>query len=80
MAASSNHYADVGNWVERVIDSCETPMQERTARKLFRLFEKRIEKEAPDLYLHYSRRLSDKINEIMYNRIEKRLKENGNAN
>ena len=80
MAASSNHYADVANWVERVIDSCETPMQENTARKLVDLFEDRIAREVPDLYLHYAKRLHIRLEDKTYNRIEKRLKEDGNTN
>ena len=39
MAANSKHYGDVTNWIEKVIESCETPLQELTARKLVRQFE-----------------------------------------
>jgi hypothetical protein len=39
MAATSNHYGDVANWIEKVIDSCETPSQEAAARRLVRQFE-----------------------------------------
>ena len=41
MAAISKHYGDVANWIEKVIDSCEHPLQESAARKLIRLFEKK---------------------------------------
>ena len=40
MASTSNHYGDVANWIEKVIDSCETPLQEISERKLVRLYEK----------------------------------------
>lgn len=80
MASSSNHYGDVANWVEKVIDSCKTPKHEIAARKLIQLFEDRIQIEAPDLYLHYSRRLRNKLGDKTYFRIETQLKENGKAN
>ena len=33
------HYGDVARWIERVIDSCETPKQVKSAERLIRLFE-----------------------------------------
>jgi len=69
MGSISNHYGDVANWIETVINSCETPLQEITARKLIRLFEKRIDAEAPELYFTYSRKLNDKLNTITYARL-----------
>ena len=39
MAATSKHHGDVTIWIEKVINSCETPLQELTARRLVRLFE-----------------------------------------
>lgn len=33
------HYGDVVRWIERVIDSCETPKQTKSAERLIRLFE-----------------------------------------
>jgi hypothetical protein len=69
MASTSNHYGDVANWIEKVINSCETPLQEIAARKLIRLFEKRIDVEAPELSFTYSRKLNDKLNTIKYTRL-----------
>lgn len=40
MAAKSRHWADVNNWLYEVINSCITPMQLLTAKKLVRLYEK----------------------------------------
>ncbi len=40
MAATSKHYGDVELWIEKVIKSCETPLQEITARHLIQNFEK----------------------------------------
>jgi sulfur relay (sulfurtransferase) DsrC/TusE family protein len=42
MGAISNHYGDVQNWVEKVIDSCETYNQARSARMLVLNFEKQM--------------------------------------
>ena len=36
---SKPHYGDVARWIERVIDSCETPKQVKSAERLIRLFE-----------------------------------------
>ena len=36
---SNPHYGDVARWIERVIDSCETPKQVKSAERLIRLFE-----------------------------------------
>ena len=69
MGSISNHYGDVANWIEKVINSCETPLQEIAARKLIRLFEKRIDVEAPELSFTYSRKLNDKLNTIKYTRL-----------
>ena len=33
------HYGDVVRWIEKVIDSCETPKQTKSAERLIRLFE-----------------------------------------
>jgi hypothetical protein len=70
MGSISNHYGDVANWVENVIDSCETPQQEIAARKLIRLFEKRIEVEVPELCWYYTQILNDKLDNKFYNRIK----------
>jgi len=42
MGAISNHYEDVQNWVEKVIDSCKTYDQARSARRLIWNFENQM--------------------------------------
>ena len=42
MGANSNHYGDISNWIEKVIESCETTKQTRTADKLLRNFENKL--------------------------------------
>lgn len=69
MASTSNHYGDVANWIEKVINSCESPQQEIAAQKLIRLFEKRIDVEFPELYSIYSR----KLNDVLYSKKDTRL-------
>ena len=36
---TKTHYGDVARWIERVIDSCETQKQIKSAERLIRLFE-----------------------------------------
>lgn len=79
MGSISNHYGDVANWVEKVINSCETPQHEIVARKLVRLFEKRIDKEAPELYMYYTRHLNDCLEHKFYSRLESKLKDNAST-
>ena len=42
MGAQSNHYGDISTWIEKVIESCETRQQTRTADKLLRNFENKL--------------------------------------
>ena len=37
--STNPHYGDVVRWIEKVIDSCETPKQTKSAERLIRLFE-----------------------------------------
>jgi hypothetical protein len=76
MAATSNHYGDVANWIEKVIDSCEHPLQENSARKLVRLFEKRYSYLEYPVYRDLCRRLQNKLDEKVYSRIENQLEQN----
>lgn len=79
MAATSNHNGDVAIWIEKVINSCETPQQEITARKLVRLFEERLLREGKGLYSEYSRKLRNLLDQKVYTRLHK-IQEDGNAN
>ena len=76
MGSISNHYGDVANWVEKVINSCETPQQEIAARKLVRLFEKRLLAEGSELYTYYTRHLNDVLDNKFYSRIYKKIQDN----
>jgi hypothetical protein len=73
MAASSKHYGDVVNWLEKVIDSCETPLQELTARKLVRLFESQYQNIDRELNWDLSRRLRVALDNKVYGRLEKKF-------
>lgn len=42
MAARSSKPGDLIIWAEKVIESCETPLQEITAKKVVRLVEKKL--------------------------------------
>ena len=79
MEAKSNHYRDVANWIEKVINSCETPQQEIVARNLARLFEQRLWSEKNELYVYYTRHLRDVLDNKFYTRLESKLKDNANA-
>jgi len=71
MAASSKHYGDVVNWLEKVIDSCETPLQEVTARRLVRLFESQYQNIDRELNWDLSRRLRVALDNKVYARMDK---------
>jgi len=76
MGATSNHYGDVANWVEKVIDSCETSLQEVSARKLVSLYEKQYSYLEFSVYHELCRRLRNKLDSKFYSRIEKQLENN----
>ena len=76
MGSISNHYGDVANWVEKVINSCETAEHEIGARKLVRLFEQRLLAEKSELYMYYTRHLRDCLDHKFYSRLETKLKDN----
>jgi hypothetical protein len=50
MEKRSTHYGDVAIWIEKVIDSCETPQQTLTASKLITNFRYQLIKNTPDKY------------------------------
>ena len=76
MASTSNHYGDVANWIEKVIDSCETPLQEISARKLVRLYEKQYSYLEYPVYRDLCRRLHHKLDDKFYSRVETQLDNN----
>ena len=72
MAALSNKSGDLIKWAERVIDSCETPLQEITAKKLVRLVEDRLRQEKlPDeLVWAVHRNLRGRLDNKVYQRLK----------
>jgi hypothetical protein len=73
MASTSKHYGDVVNWIEKVINSCETPLQEGTARKLIYQFELQYREIDMKLNFQLSRRLRNQLNEKTYTRLNKKF-------
>lgn len=76
MQKRSNHYGDVQKWVEKVINSCETYEQYRSARRLIWNFESQMEKNKVNGQIRFSighhlrLLLSDKHDEIIKKRLE----------
>jgi len=79
MAAASNHNGDIGIWIEKVINSCETRQQETTARKLVSLFETRLLREDKGFHSEYARSLRGLLDQKFYTRLQK-IQEDGNSN
>jgi len=74
MAAISKHYGDVANWIEKVIDSCEHPLQESAARKLIRLFEKQyFDKLDTPTFFEVSRSLNHRLDDKTFGRLDKKF-------
>lgn len=77
MAATSRHYGDVATWIGKVIDSCETPLQEVTARKLVRQFESVYADTDRKMNWALSKELRVKLDSKMYARLNKKTQEDG---
>ena len=73
MASTSKHYGDVVNWIEKVINSCETPLQEVTAKKLIYQFELQYREIDIKLNFQLSRRLRDTLDQKFYTRLDKKF-------
>jgi hypothetical protein len=71
MAATSKHHGDVTIWIEKIINSCETPLQELTARRLVRLFESQYQDIDRELGWDLSRRLRVALDNKVYTRMDK---------
>ena len=54
MENRSRHYGDVQKWIEKVIDSCETYEQTRSARVLVWNFEKQMVRNKVDSGILYT--------------------------
>jgi hypothetical protein len=70
MAATSNHHGDVAIWIEKVINSCETPIQEIAARKLTQQFELQYRDIDRELNWELSRRLRAALDNKFYSRVD----------
>lgn len=70
MAATSRHHGDISIWIEKVIDSCETPSQELSARRLVRLYEKQYSYLEYPVYRELILRLQKKLNSKFVSRIQ----------
>jgi hypothetical protein len=71
MASTSKHHGDVTIWIEKVINSCETPLQEIAARKLIRLFQRQYEDIDRGLDWALSRKLNAALDNKFYSRMDK---------
>jgi hypothetical protein len=70
MAATSRHHGDISIWIEKVIDSCETPSQELSARRLVRLYEKQYSYLEYPVYRELTLRLQNKLNSKFVSRVQ----------
>jgi dihydroneopterin aldolase len=71
MAATSNHYGDVANWIEKVIESCETSLHEETAKKLVHLYEFQFRDIDRELNFSLSKKLRAALDNKFYSRMDK---------
>lgn len=68
MAAESNTSVDIEIWIEKVINSCETLTHRIHARKLVKLYIKRLrEEEMPSYQI---RHINDKFEDMLWKRKE----------
>ena len=76
MEKRSRHYGDVQKWIEKVIDSCETVEQTRSARVLVWNFEKQMIRNKVDSGILYTiggylrDAISSKVKEIQEKYLE----------
>jgi hypothetical protein len=72
MEKRSTHYGDVQKWIEKVIDSCETYDQTRSAKRLIWNFEKQIQRKHPEKYWreHFYNLISPLESSLSYKRDE----------
>lgn len=80
MGATSKHYGDVYKWISKVIESCKTQEQEKTARKLIDNYDNNLyynNEVHPVLRAEIKRNLTCILDGISFSRIEEKL-QNGN--
>jgi hypothetical protein len=69
MAAKGKNWFDVLKWVEKVIESCKTPLQGIAAKKLVKLYLAKYEKEVVSMDLTIYYQLMEKLDNIKYEKI-----------
>jgi hypothetical protein len=78
MAAASKHYGDVNVWIEKIIDSYDSPKQEQTIQNLINQFEKMLDNDSKlDSYFRRTliRNLEIRINNKIDELFDKKIKE-----
>jgi hypothetical protein len=82
MEAVNKHYGDVNTWIEKIIDSCDSPKQEQTIQNLINQFEKMLDNDSKlDSYFRRTLirnleiRINNKIDELFYKKIKEQEKE-----
>lgn len=82
MEAVNKHYGDVNTWIEKIIDSYDSPKQEQTIQNLINQFEKMLDNDSK-LDINFRRTLirnleislDDKFDELFNKKIKEREKE-----
>jgi len=77
MAAVSKHYGDVNVWIEKIINSCDSPKQEQTIQNLINQFEKMLDNDSKlDSYFRRTliRNLEIRFDNKMDELFDKKLK------
>jgi hypothetical protein len=82
MAAVSKHYGDVNVWIEKIIDSCDSPKQQQTIQNLINQFKKILDKDntlefdfRSNIIWQLERKLDNKIWELIDKKIKEQEKE-----
>jgi hypothetical protein len=82
MEAVNKHYGDVNTWIEKIIDSCDSPKQEQTIQNLINQFEKMLDNDSKlDSYFRRTLirnleiRIDNKIEELFDKKIKEQEKE-----
>lgn len=70
MAAASKHYGDVNVWIEKIIDSCDSTIQQLTIYKLIYQFEKMLDKDKT-LEFYFKRNIIRQLEIKLENKIDK---------
>lgn len=68
MVNRSTHYGDVQKWVEKVIDSCKTYEQTRSARRLVWNFEKQMVRKKVDSGILYT--IGGYLRDLISNKVQ----------